>query len=1249
MTRFSKLRPFFLPFVGLLMLGASLLLHLVLVEEDEDALRKDLESEIQADFLALIEKTQTEAVEILGHYHRGHGMEQNEEALRLIFSKDCQLVQWSESERMPSVRILGDLCNFPDKRTITDKNKVFYLRHLDTEDYNLVTLIPVQVDYKVDNAFLPPYLYLGRYGDDHSVKRQMGDFIIHYKQVDGALKIFDEAGNFVYCLEIPDPSVFRYAIKDRLLLIGFLGLLCILFGFYNLVLQLKFKVAGKPISGVFLFVMGLFLVRYLLFVLNLPNAYRPMEFFSSSVLAIDSLSPTLGDLFLNVLVLVISIYILLKHYRRWISRFFRWALKKETFAWTVQCITLTVCVMFTWWFFEFSKNLVHHSTIYFEFSNIFELDIYSFVGFFIIASVLIGLEMILLELLRFSFHFFSGNGTLYKILLSLAFLGGLSFVFFGFKIPYFISVTVVFGLSLLVFVRTRRRLTFQLDLFNFLLLISIFSLLTTIGMIQGGDVRTEIEMERLADRQSDQHDLITESLFRRVTRDVEAESFLLDYREREGLSFFLKENFFDSNFKGYEVRVYVYDNQWNLLDRTSEAQAFQPIDSSFTLDELGRRTMTPGLFIVPYIGGLYGSLYVGQFDVLLRSLGNIKVLVELEPTQFQANRLYPQLLLDDQVRSKAILPPGFSYAVYQDRKLSRKNSNAPFTFFFSGPAAIDSLEYVHEKTPDYENLYFKVSQRKIVQVRHDRRTLFDSVNFFSFVFYFFVLGGILLMLPAWIWRMLRNPRQALHLTLKGKIQVFFLSIAILPVFVVVFFLSPYIRAHIYEDFRTEVQEQTQSVLNQLRDDYLEMWGSSTNSQALEAALQNRIEEMEKSLLHDINIYHHTGVLDLTTQPSIYELGLTSRFMNPLVYQRLDRGDVSDIVMEEKIGYITYFSSFYPILTAESRIVGFLNIPYFKNQDQVNEQSLSLLTLLVNIYVFVFLAIGLLAVLISNSITRPLGLLNKQLRLTTLGGRNEPIAWVARDEIGDIIDAYNQMLQQLAESEEKLARNQREMAWKEMAQQIAHEIKNPLTPMRLSVQHLQQVWSIKRPDNEKLNKLFQKVTGTVLVQIEQLVNIANSFSQFAKMPEPQRTTFLLADVVAEVFDLYSHDAKVQLKIHLPEEEFYVHSDRDQLSRVFNNLIKNGIQAIEHETGLINVRLTVEGESGKVSIQDNGKGIPDEIGLRVFEPKFSTKNSGMGLGLAMVKKIVEGSEGHIYFETEVGKGTTFHVELPRAEEA
>ncbi|MEY3442875.1 MAG: hypothetical protein RLZZ519_1156, partial [Bacteroidota bacterium] len=891
--------------------------------------------------------------------------------------------------------------------------------------------------------------------------------------------------------------------------------------------------------------------------------------------------------------------------------------------------------------------------INFEFENVFELGPYSYLAFAMIGAVLVAWLLIMLELMRFCFHFFRGHGKLAKVLLSLAWMTALIYFFVGLDFAFLLALPLVVGLCLLIFARTSRSLVFKLDLPNFLLVIFMFSLLAMIGIVKGNDSRANFQMQLLADQQSDDHDLITEFVFDRVVEEVEAEAFLLDYTEVQGLARRLKEQFFEASFKGYEVRIFIYDKDTVLLDKTGDYRPYLFPNSDPSLEQMGASTMTDGLYLVKYYKGLFENLYIGQFQLLLRSLGSMTVWVELQPTEISPNRLYPQLLLDDHVRSRALIANDFDYAVYKEGKLFRKHADDPFPIFYNGPSLTPAGDISLQREGKYQHLYAAVGNGKVVDVRRPVLGAFDAVNVFSYIFYFFILASIAIMLPFWLVRIVRGPVRLRNLSLKARIQAFFLFLSVLPLFIVVFFLSPYIKEHIFKDIRRELQVQTQQIASYIREDYLKLRRRSTSYSAmhgglrqnLSEALGDRLTSIEKAFGNDINIYYSNGKLHRTTQPSIFELGLTSNYMNPEVYRAIRNGSISDVVIEDQIGNIHYFSGFYPIMSDERKIVGFLNIPYYKNQEKVNEQSLRLLTLLVNIYVFIFLAIGIVAVVISNSIVRPLGLLSKKLQDTNLGRLNEPIQWDSSDEIGEIIEAYNQMLKKLADSEELLSRSQREMAWQEMARQVAHEIKNPLTPMRLSVQHLVRTWAADKPANEKLNTLFEKVTRTILVQVESLVNIANSFSQFANMPEPVKSKFALQEVIQEVVDLYAHEGDVQLELDMPKEEFYVHSDRDQLSRVFNNLIKNGKQAIEHDAGQVVVKLTVEGNLAKVMIADNGKGIPEEIGNRIFEPRFSTKSSGMGLGLAIVKKIVEGAEGRIYFESEVGKGTRFFVELPR----
>ena len=1243
---------YFLWGAALLLSAIALFLHLMWGQTDHAQLLKRLETELNEDFNAYIDQNLVESEKIASAYTLERRLGGGDGVIRMALDQECQLTDWNDSELMPSPLIIRDICNYPNRRTLRDKNKIFYHFRQEAGNFKIVTLLPILADYKVDNSLLPRKLFLGRYSDDPSVTAEGNKIDVHLRQVDDGVKIFDKGGNFVFCLSIPDLAVFvqQTRLKVAYCLLG--ALFCLLFLLYQKIGKRRLQVGNMQIAGVWPMLSLVLALRIVAFSFGFPGNYLQTSFFSPTILAIGQYAPSLGDLLINVIVFLIAIWLLIKHYRRGLSHFYRIALKNEMLAWVVQCIVLSLSTLITWLFFVFIADVIANSTINFEFENVFQLDTYSYIAFGMIGAVLVGWQLIILELLRFSFHFFKGNGRWIKVFLSIFWLTGLSFVLFGVDAAYLISVPIVFGLSLLIFTRTQRTVVFKLDLPNFLLVIFMFSLLSMIGVVKGNDLRKNNLMQMVADRQSNDHDLITEFVFERVVGEVEAEAFLLDYTDVNGIAKRLKEQFFESSFKGYEVRIFIYGDSSKLLDKTGDYRPYLFPTSDPSLEQMGTKTMTDDLYLVKYYKGLFENIYIGKFPLLLRSLGNILVWVELLPTEISPNRLYPQLLLDDHVRNKALLSNEFDYAVYKDERLFRKHSVDPFPIFYQGPKLGATGALVYAQKNHYQNLYNEVSKNKIVNVRRPELRAFDVVNAFSYIFYFYILAAILLMLPFWVVEILRKPFSLRDLSLKARIQTFFLCLSVLPLFIVVFVLSPYIRDHIFRDIRNDLQTQTQQITGFIREDYLKLRRYSTSFSAQQGTLLNDLREklderlttIEKTFGNDINIYYSNGKLHMTTQPSIFELGLTSRYMNPKVYRAIRTGSISDIVIEDKIGNVTYFSGFYPIMSDDRKIVGFMNIPFYKNQEKVNAQSLSLLTLMVNIYVFIFLAIGILAVIISNSIIRPLALLSEKLNATMLGRRNEPIEWSSHDEIGEIILAYNQMLSKLEESEEKLARSEREMAWQEMARQVAHEIKNPLTPMRLSVQHLVRNWGNDKPENPKLNSLFEKVTRTILVQIESLVNIANSFSQFANMPEPQRSKFVLQKVVQEVHDLYSADQDFEFEMKLPEGEFQVNADRDQLSRVFNNLVKNAKQAIEHEDGKVEITMTITGGMAKVMIKDNGKGVPEEIGNRIFEPRFSTKSSGMGLGLAIVKKIVESAGGKIYFESEVGKGTQFFVELP-----
>jgi nitrogen fixation/metabolism regulation signal transduction histidine kinase len=284
----------------------------------------------------------------------------------------------------------------------------------------------------------------------------------------------------------------------------------------------------------------------------------------------------------------------------------------------------------------------------------------------------------------------------------------------------------------------------------------------------------------------------------------------------------------------------------------------------------------------------------------------------------------------------------------------------------------------------------------------------------------------------------------------------------------------------------------------------------------------------------------------------------------------------------------------------------------------------------------------IAIIISRQIAKPLLLIQEKIAKTELRGSNELIVYDRDDEIGQLVKQYNKMVLELEESADQLAENEREDAWREMAKQVAHEIKNPLTPMKLSLQHLQRAYA--NGPSEKLDGLFKKTSVLLIDQINSLSNMASEFSNFAQMPEDKFTKFNLSEVLENTSELFVRSENVAIKT-VVDPNIWVYADVEQIKRVLNNLIKNAIQAIpEGRKGKIEVSLKIIRKMARIRVKDNGTGIPESLYKKVFVPNFSTKNSGMGLGLAICKKIVESAKGNISFISELDKGTTFEVNLP-----
>ncbi|MFI5451696.1 sensor histidine kinase [Pedobacter sp. UC225_61] len=346
---------------------------------------------------------------------------------------------------------------------------------------------------------------------------------------------------------------------------------------------------------------------------------------------------------------------------------------------------------------------------------------------------------------------------------------------------------------------------------------------------------------------------------------------------------------------------------------------------------------------------------------------------------------------------------------------------------------------------------------------------------------------------------------------------------------------------------------------------------------------------------------------------------------------------------EKIGTFTYAAAYAPIRNAQNETVAYMGLPYYANEADYQAKIGLFINTLINIYALVFVLIGVLAVFLANQITNPLTFIQESIKKTKLGQKNQPIVWHRQDEIGSLIKEYNKMIAALEISATKLARSERESAWREMAKQVAHEIKNPLTPLKLGVQLLEKSWKENDPNFERKFASFNK---SFIEQIDSLATIASEFSNFAKMPDTKLEDLELLPVIEQAIAVFNTSDSIEIVVlNRTNRKVIILGDKDQLLRTFNNLLKNAIEASEGKGKCaIQIRLINNNKYVYVEVQDNGKGIDLVLQDKIFVPNFTTKSSGTGLGLAFVKQAIENAGGTIEFTSEINQGTTFYLSFP-----
>lgn len=403
--------------------------------------------------------------------------------------------------------------------------------------------------------------------------------------------------------------------------------------------------------------------------------------------------------------------------------------------------------------------------------------------------------------------------------------------------------------------------------------------------------------------------------------------------------------------------------------------------------------------------------------------------------------------------------------------------------------------------------------------------------------------------------------------------------------------------------------------------------------------KGRIYELSEIHRMPLNLYDLEGNLLIRSNQSFLRDTIKQGVPSIVISQINNTADKRYLVSYEKDSE-RFQSSYSYITDGKFKPLAILNLPYLQNDSLVKKDIKAFLKNIVEVYFLMLLVSIGLAYLLSNYITRSITSVSDKIKKTRIDKQNKKItADNVSEEISILVNAYNNMIDQLEESAVKLAVSERENAWREMAKQVAHEIKNPLTPMRLTVQSFQRKFNVEDPEiEEKLKEHSQ----TLIEQIDTMSTIASAFSNFAKMPARKDEILNMSEVVKAALEIFKED---NITLIEPKEVVHINFDRTQLIRVVTNLIKNSLQAIpEDKTAIIKVNVFKLNNTAILQVIDNGSGIKIEDHFHIFEPNFTTKSSGMGLGLAMVKSIVETYRGTINFTSEIDKGTQFEIKIP-----
>lgn len=1092
----------------------------------------------------------------------------------------------------------------------------YYYVHKQVEDsITLYGFLLIKKIYPYQNKYLKNH-----FGPDIKVPHS---FEISLDKKLGA-PIYNKEGEFMFALKRGSSD---FGTRSGQAGIGFLYFFAILSAILFIsVLVRNIKDPKLGFAAFIVWGISLFLIRYLMLLWALPAVFSNLEIFSPVLFASSFFFPSLGDFVLNATFLFIFVYT----YARFIikNEFFKPKNSTQVFLWIF--VHLGFFYLLYAGVSQQFISLISDSSFSLQMFVFQDAGIYVFIEFLILILLFYSLGQIANMLSVLSKKHWKINKFIFMVLPIAIGFSLLSYLLNKNAVDFVNWVFPVLLILVLGLINYRQERGAKYSLYVILLLgVSIF----VTNRINLYSSKKEKQDRRVAAMNlSSEYDPTSETLLVKIQKEINADKNLKElctrpFRNENKIATYIEKKYFTGFWEQYHLQVTICNelDELNIEPDNQIRNCYEFFEEMIAMNgEIIPRT---NFYNLNEFDGMVS--YLGVISNLSHRLEEVKIYLRLDSKVDDEGLGYPELLLDEKVNLRPI-SDSYSYGKYQNGKLIA--SSGEYNYFMNQSGFNDSSEDFYWKEIDeYEHLIYKFDNNAVV-VSCPTVSWYNRVITIPYVFVLFYIFGFLI----WVFEKLTSKYQ-FSLSFKYRIQYSIVGLLML------FFLLLG-GGTVYYNINQTNETNYKSLQEKLQLVKREVIGNLQNRGTDQAqVLTEQLRVLSNLIFADIHIYDVSGDLVASSRPEIFDKMLQEQRMNFAAYYQLDFKERTHFIHKEKIGEMSYISAYEPLVNVNNKTIAYLNLPYFVKSQELEKEMFNLILAGVNLHVFMILLAIFLSVIISNKITYPLRLIQNRLKETRFGSYGEKIEYSKNDEIGSLVKEYNQMLVELEDSAKRLARSERESAWREMAKQIAHEIKNPLTPMKLSIQFLQKRHEEKTPNWEEH---FNRVSKTLIEQINALSSIATAFSNFAKMPLANNQNQNMVEILQHVTDLFKND-DLDLSLSLNSvENASVFVDREQFIRVFVNLINNAIQSIpEGDNGKVVVELEDKEPNYQISVIDNGTGVSDEAKDKLFSPSFTTKSGGMGLGLSITKKIVENAKGSISVESEVNIGSCFIVEIPK----